>query len=258
MTHPLAKSEKNTLPPIALITGSAVRIGAALARHLAQQGWNIAIHCNRSHEEAEALAEEIRNKGRQAIVMVGNLSNTTAVERIFPTVVEHLGIPSLLINNASLFEKDGLESYTEESLQQHFAVNLFAPLALTRDFRKHLPKGQKGNVIHLTDGMKGWSLSATYLTYSLSKLALEETVALLVRELAPDIRINAIAPGPTLPGKEDDDTTFAKLEKLVPAGVNSSPEEVCRAVDFILQTPSLTGQVIRLAGGVEFMGKLSA
>jgi NAD(P)-dependent dehydrogenase (short-subunit alcohol dehydrogenase family) len=234
----------------ALITGSAQRVGRALALHLAHQGYDILVHYHHSHAEATSLAAEIQVMGRRAALVQADLANPSACETIFAAAK---GLPPVttLIHNASRFERDRLESLAPEAMRGHFAVNLETPLLLTRAFAERFPKGSHlGNVICLVDGMRGWSISPTFLSYSLSRLAMEQAIPLLARELAPHIRVNGIALGATLPGAMDKPTTFAKLEWMAPLKRTSHPGEVCDALDYLLRADSMTGQVINLSGGL--------
>ncbi|HEU5047393.1 MAG TPA: SDR family oxidoreductase [Rickettsiales bacterium] len=232
-----------------LITGAAVRVGREIALALASDGWNVAIHYHKSKTQAEELAKLIRDKGRTAFTVQADLCNPEQVANIFPALAKQGASVDCLINNASVFEKDNLTGLTPESWKLHMDVNLFAPLQLTRDFAAQY-SGSSGNVINLTDGLVGWSVSSGFLSYALSKSGLAEATRMLSRELAPRIRINAIALGPTLEGKQDKPDTYAKLRKIIPLARTSSPQEVCDTVRYILGAPSFTGQVISLAGGM--------
>jgi NAD(P)-dependent dehydrogenase (short-subunit alcohol dehydrogenase family) len=234
----------------ALITGAAVRVGRVLALHLASQGWDVLIHYHHSQTEAEALADEIRALGRRAALAQADLGQPEAARTIFAAAADLLPVTTL-IHNASRFERDQLATLTPEAMRAHFAVNVETPLLLTRAFAEQFPKGElPGNVICLLDGMIGWSISPTFLSYSLSRLALREALPLLAQELAPHIRVNGIALGATLPGEQDKPTTFAKLEWTTPLRRVSHPGEVCDAVDYLLKADGVTGQVINLSGGM--------
>lgn len=242
-------------PATALITGCAKRVGRVLALHLAAQGWEILIHYHGSKAEAESLAAEIRGMGRHAALAQADLADPRAAQAIF-AAAEGLPPVTTLIHNASRFEKDRLTSLTSEEMRRHFAVNVETPLLLTRAFAERFPKGDyPGNVICLLDGMIGWSISPTFLSYSLSRLAMQEAVPLLASELAPHIRVNGIALGATLPGAQDGPHTFAKLEWMSPLKRTSHPGEVCNAVDFLLSADGVTGQVINLSGGMNLPRK---
>lgn len=233
-----------------LVTGGAIRVGRALCLSLADAGWNVAIHYHRSQQEAEELSSLIMSKGRKAWLLQADLSDDDAVSALFPTLMQQGVTPDALINNASLFEKNSLSELSRKNWQRHMDVNCFAPLQLTRDFAASY-QGHEGNVINITDGMEGWSLSPTFLSYALSKKALADATRLLARTLAPRIRINAIAPGPVLEGTQDKPETFAKLRQIIPLQRTGSPEDICNAVLYILRSPSLTGQTLTLSGGLD-------
>jgi len=233
-----------------LITGGAVRVGQAIALALAKRGFDVVIHTHTSKKAADALAKRIRRMKRKAYVVMADLSDPVAVAGIIPSLTEKGVTLDCLINNAAQFNKDTLASLTPESWRCHMDVNVFAPLQLIRDFVAQY-KGKDGNIINITDGMMGWSVSPTFLSYGLSKMTLANATQMLARELAPRIRINAVAPGPTLPGMQDKKDTFAKLEKIIPLTRTSTPAEVCDAIAYILQAPSLTGQIIALSGGLQ-------
>lgn len=231
----------------ALITGGAVRVGREIALHLARRGWDITIHYRFSKKEAASLATEINALGRHAATVQADFDQPGSVGAIFKV----LSSPAtLLIHNASLFEKDSLHNVTEAHLRAHMNTNLFSPILLTQAFMEQLPKDVRGDVVCLLDGLHGWSVSPHYLSYSLSKLALRDAVHLLARALAPQARINGIAMGATLPGKDDSPTTFEKISRLTPLNTTSNPGEVCSAIDFLLASANTTGHIIDLSGGM--------
>lgn len=233
-----------------LITGAAVRIGREIALSLAASGFDVVIHYHRSKKQALALAAAIEKKGRKAYTVQADLQKPETVKSLFNTLAKAKVRVDCLINNAAAFEKDTLATLTPEGWRHHIAVNLLSPLLLIQQFAAQY-KGREGNVINITDGIAGWSVSAGFLSYSLSKMGLENAASLLASELAPYIRINTIAPGPTLEGTQDKKDTFDKLKKLIPLARTTSPKEICDTVCYILATPSLTGQVISLSGGLK-------
>lgn len=247
---PWARTNPMSDTPTAFITGAAVRVGRAIALHLAKQGWQICVHYRHSGEQAESLAEEISRAGSRCHLIKGDLADAAQMGELIDTAWELSGGLDCLIHNASVFEKDSLASITPESFQSHQNVNLLAPLLLTKRFAAKRQGKAGGNVITLLDGMLGWSISPNFFSYSLSKLGLQHATEFLALELAPHIRVNGIALGPTIPGALDKPGTFSKLENIIPLGRTSGPEEVCRTIDFILDAPSMTGEVIALSGGV--------
>jgi NAD(P)-dependent dehydrogenase (short-subunit alcohol dehydrogenase family) len=234
----------------ALITGGARRLGRAFAVSLAGAGWDIAIHYNASAKPASELAAAISSMGRRAYTVQADLADAKAVASIFPRLKAQGIVPDCLINNASVFEKDTLAALNSKRFHAHMDINLFAPLLLMRDFAAHY-KGASGNIINITDGVKGWSMSPAFLSYALSKQGFAEATRMLARELAPAIRINAIAPGVTPAGSQDKKAPFARFKKIIPLARLSSAEEICDAIHYILSAPSLTGQILSLSGGMD-------
>ncbi len=236
-----------------LITGGARRLGRAMALHLAQSGWNVAIHYHRSHREAEALAGEIRTLGRQACIIGHHLEEAATSLAIVSHAAEALGGLDALILNASHFEKDNLETFSAQTWQSHMTVHVESSLYLIRAFSRSAASANRTvsrSVIALLDGSDGWSISPHYLTYSLSKRALENAITLLAAELAPGIRINGIAPGPTLPNEGEDAALFERLRERTALQCLPTPADIVRTLDYLLATPCITGQIIRINGGM--------
>ena len=237
----------------AIITGAAKRIGREIALSLADIGYDIAIHYDTSENEAGELAGLIKAKNRKAYLVKADF--LCYDYELSPIILglNKQGIKiDCLINNAAVFWKDSIFDINEPDnplFWQQMTINLTTPLVLIKEFAQQYT-GKAGNIINICDGMSGWSISPKFLSYSLSKMGLENATKLLASELAPNIRINAIAAGASLIGKQDEENTFAKLEKIIPLQIVSSPEEICNTVKYILATPSLTGQVIALSGGM--------
>lgn len=234
-----------------LITGAAQRVGKAIALHLAKQGFAIALHYHRSQAQARALADEIQAMGVRAMLMQADFGkgfDAAQADALFA----HIGEPVHgLINNAAVFSRDGLGACTASSFDEHMRTNLLAPLLLVQSFAAQARTHSiaHGSIINLGDGSAGWSMSAHYIPYTLSKIGLMALSSLLAMELAPAIRINTIGLGPTLPGSEDEADTFTRLAARAPLKQLSTPEEVCRTIDFLLATPTITGQSILLSSG---------
>jgi NAD(P)-dependent dehydrogenase (short-subunit alcohol dehydrogenase family) len=231
-----------------LITGGARRIGAALTRALARDGWHVCIHCNASLTEAEALLAEIIEDGGSGAVVSADLSRPTAAETLIAKVCDIAPPLVALINNASMFEYDTVSSLTQESLDRHHAVNLRAPMLLSKAFSETLGEGRDGSVINMLDN-KVFAINPDYLSYTMSKVALHGATQALAMALAPRIRVNAIAPGITLESGGQGEENFERGVRMSPLGRVSSVEDIVRAARFILATPSLNGQVIAIDGG---------
>ncbi len=234
---------------VALITGAAKRVGKAIALDLAEHGHDIAIHYGGSEQQAREVAERVRAMGRRAIIVQGDLAQGGVAARIMAQVVEELGAPVVLINNASRFEKDSLLKMDEADFDRHMAINLRAPIFLAQQFARALPQGVAGNIINVID-QRVLKLNPLFFSYTLSKAGLWTATRTMAQALAErGIRVNAIGPGPTLPSKRMQPEDFVRQCALTPLGCGTSPEEVARAVRFILESPALTGQMIVLDGG---------
>jgi NAD(P)-dependent dehydrogenase (short-subunit alcohol dehydrogenase family) len=234
--------------PTALVTGAARRIGKELALNLASAGYDIAVHCNASRGEAEAVASQIRQMGRRAAVVQGDLADAKAPERIVADAVSGIGPLTVLINNASVFEPDDVGEITLDSWTKHTDTNLRAPVMLSQLFGAQLPNGVDGNIINIID-QRVWKLNPRFFSYTLSKAGLWTATRTLAQALAPRIRVNAIGPGPALPSARMDMGEFKKQERLTLLGRGTSPTEISQAVAFILAQPAMTGQMIALDGG---------
>ncbi len=233
-----------TIPRTALVTGGAKRVGAAIVRALAAEGFAVAIHCHASTAEAEALVAEI---GR-GCVLRADLARESEVAALLPAAEAALGPVGVLVNNASVFERDEALDATRESWDRHMEPNLRAPFVLTQHFARALPAESEGAVINLLD-QRVWSLTPHFISYTVSKAALWALTQSLALALAPRIRVNAIGPGPAAPSSRQSAEQFTRQTASVPLGRGTSPEEVARAVTALLSLPAMTGQMIALDGG---------
>ncbi|MDH3236820.1 MAG: SDR family oxidoreductase [Alphaproteobacteria bacterium] len=231
-----------------LVTGAAKRIGRAIADSLAAAGWAVAIHYHSSGEAAEAAAAAIRAAGGTAHAIAADLADPAAVDALLDAAAATVGPLTALINNASAFEKDGIDTLTRASWDQHMETNLWAPLALTKAFAAQLPAGAAGNVINLLD-QRVFNLTPYFLSYTVSKSALWTLTQTLALALAPRIRVNAIGPGPTLPSPRQTQAEFDAQWARMPLGRGTTPEEIAAAVRYLLDAPAVTGQMLALDGG---------
>ena len=232
----------------ALVTGAGRRIGRAIARELAGHGWAVAVHHNASAADACSLVDDIVASGGHAAPVNADLACHSDVEALIGRVTDLLGPVSCLVNNASLFECDNPESATLESWERHMTVNLRAPFFLTQAFAKALPADRQGNVINILDE-RVWNLTPYFTTYTLSKAGLWTLTRTLAMALAPRIRVNGIGPGPILPSIHQTEERFRRQWQSQPLSRPIPPEEIARAVVFLLDSPSMTGQMIALDGG---------
>ncbi|WP_303979289.1 SDR family oxidoreductase [Dongia mobilis] len=235
-------------PQIAFVTGGAKRLGRAIALKLAGAGWDVAIHCHSSIDAAEATAAEIRALGRRALVLQADLGQEAEVELLLPAIGRDLGPVSCLVNNASVFEMDKVDTATRESWDRHIETNLRAPLVLSQAFARQLPTGMPGNIINMLD-QRVWKLTPYFLSYTVAKMGLWTLTRTLALALAPQIRVNAIGPGPTLPSPRQSPEHFAAQSAAMPLGHGATPDEIAAAALYILSSPSMTGQMIALDGG---------
>ncbi|MDF2765396.1 MAG: short chain dehydrogenase [Rhodospirillales bacterium] len=232
----------------ALVTGAGKRIGRAIALSLGRQGWKVAVHYHGSRSEADTVVQEIRSAGGEAISLQADLSREEEVLRLMPEAERALGPITLLVNNASVFEMDKIETVTRDSWDRHIETGLRAPLVLIQELSRRLPADAKGNVINMLDE-RVWALTPYFLSYTVAKAGLWTLTQTLALGLAPRIRVNGIGPGPTLPSPRQTDEQFREQWRRMPLGRGTTPEEIARAVEFILAAPAMTGQMIALDGG---------
>ena len=236
------------LPKAALVTGGARRIGRVIVETLAERGFAVAIHHHRSADEAASLAAAIEARGGRAVSIGANLAKEAEVVALLADAEDTLGPLGLLVNNASMFEYDSALEATRASWDGHLETNLRAPFVLTQGFARALPAGAEGLVVNILD-QRVWNLTPHFVSYTVSKAALWTLTQSLALALAPRIRVNAVGPGPTLANVRQTPEQFAEQCARLPLQRGASPEEVARAVCFMLDLPSMTGQMIALDGG---------
>jgi NAD(P)-dependent dehydrogenase (short-subunit alcohol dehydrogenase family) len=238
--------------PIALVTGGAKRIGAALARALAQQGWHVVIHYRSSAAEAAALALEL---APHAATAEADLAKLADVDRLIDKARDAAGGPiSLLVNSASLFEPDDIHSMTRASFAAHMETNLWAPLKLSQDFAHQAPKG--GQIVNLLD-QRLFRPSPDYLSYATSKAALLALTTTLAQALGPQgVRVNAIAPGPTLANARQTSADFAAEAGATVLGRGASPDDIAAALLYLAGADAVTGETISVDGGQRLQWRL--
>ncbi|MEM8838334.1 MAG: SDR family oxidoreductase [Pseudomonadota bacterium] len=232
----------------ALITGGAKRIGHAISSYLAQSGYDVAIHCNASRAAGDALAEKINSEGGRAHVVVADLSDPKAVADIVPQAIEAIGPLSLLVNNASVFEADDLETMTPESWAFHHDVNLRAPIFLSQAFAAQVEPNQDGLIVNIID-QRVLKLTPEFFSYQLTKSALWVATRTMAQSLAPRIRVNAISPGPTLQNARQRPEDFQAQIDGVLLKRGPDLDEFGRTIVYLDETQSITGQMICLDGG---------
>jgi len=231
-----------------LITGAATRIGRAIALGLAQNGWNIALHYHGSNQAAEETAAEIAALGRSTVLLQADLAIEEQAAALISKARAALGTLTCLVNNASRFEFDDFATASADSWHAHMNVNLRAPFVLSQTFAAQMEEGQQGNIINLID-QRVWKLTPDFTSYTISKASLWTLTQTAAQALAPNIRVNAIAPGPTLKSSRQSEESFARQVASLPLQQQPALEEFCHAVEFILASASMTGQMIALDGG---------
>jgi NAD(P)-dependent dehydrogenase (short-subunit alcohol dehydrogenase family) len=231
-----------------LITGAPRRIGRALALDFAARGWDVGVHFSNSHSEAERLASEIAGMGRRAALLQADLTDDSDVASLVPRCIDALGPATCLLNNASLFVEDGIATLDPHLWDRHFAVNLKAPVFLAQAFARSLPDTATGNVINMID-QRVWRPTPMFFSYTASKAGLWAATRTLAQALAPRVRVNGIGPGPVLRSIHQSDEQFARQAAATPLGRSIRPEEIAAAIRFILDAPSMTGQMIALDSG---------
>ncbi len=232
----------------ALVTGAAKRIGRVLALDLAAQGFAVVVHYHQSEGDARAVVDLIRQGGGRAEAIRADVGVEAEVLALAEAAMRPFGPIGLLVNNASIFERDEALTATRESWDAHMEINLRSPFVLTQAMATALPKGADGLVVNLLD-QRIWALTPHFTSYTVSKVGLWALTQTLALALAPRIRVNAIGPGPTLPSPRQDLAQFERQFKGMPLGHGTSPEEIATALRFLISAPSMTGQMIALDGG---------
>jgi len=232
----------------ALVTGSARRIGKAIAMGLAADGWNVAIHHHQSEQAASQLAEELQTLGVRAAAVKCDLADAAAVTGLIGECERRIGPLSCLINNASLFEFDDPAGFDPATWEKHAAINLRAPLQLVREFAAQVPPDTVGCVVNMLD-QKVFNLNPDFFSYTLTKVAMEGATRMLAMALAPKVRVCAIAPGITLVSGEQTGEGFERAHAHAPMGRSSDVNDIVEAVRYLLAAKSVTGHTMIVDGG---------
>ena len=230
-----------------IITGGATRMGAAIARKLSGPNKEILIHYNKSKLKAEKLKKELSSKDTKVYLVKGDLSKEADIKKIINFAKSKLKFFDCLVNNASLFENDKLENFSLDSWSKHLRTNLRAPALLTKEFAKNV-KGKNNNIINIID-QRVFKLTPYFFSYTLSKTGLYTLTKTSAMSLAPNIRVNAIAPGPTIKNQRQSEKHFKKQYLATPLKRQVDVEQICNAVDFFIKNISITGQVLAIDSG---------
>ena len=235
-------------PGTVLVTGAGRRLGRIIALDLANRGWRVGVHYRASSADALDLVAEIERSGGTAAAFAADLGRVDASAPLIKACAEELGPPSCLINNAARFEWDTLATLDEESWQAHLDINLRAPIFLTKAFAEALPEHAAGNVINLID-QKVLRPDPENFSYTIAKAALWTATQIMAQALAPRIRVNAVAPGPVLKNLGQSQADFERECRATLLQQAVGAEDVTAAIRFLLDTPSITGQMIALDSG---------
>ena len=262
MSSPAAPHPK----PTVLVTGAAKRLGREIALALAASGWRVAVHYRDSVEDATKTVADCARLTGGAAAFRCNLGNETAVRNLLPTVIEQLGHVDAVVNSASTFEHDNAASFSFAAMEKHLRSNTGAAILLSQALHTHIAarnhhgatEGPSANarhsgvVVNLLD-QKLWNQNPDFMSYTLSKAALEAANTMLALALSPLLRVVGVAPGLTLTSHMLSDDKFAALHKLSPLGRSSTPEDVAATVLFALQNQSITGTTLLVDGGQHLM-----
>lgn len=232
----------------ALVTGAGRRIGRALALEAARAGYDVAIHCRASTDEAEETAADVRALGRRAALVRADLSNETETGGLIDQATEALGPVTLLVNSASAFEDDRVGSLSRRTWDLHLETNLRAPLVLAQAFAAALPADRAGLVVNIVD-QRVWRPNPQFFSYTLSKAGLWWATQTLAQALAPRIRVNAIGPGPVLPSVHQAPGEFEAEAAGTLLQRRATPDEIAAALRYLIDATSVTGQMIAVDGG---------
>ena len=230
-----------------IITGGATRIGAAIARKLSGPNKEMIIHYNKSKLKAENLKRDLQKEGTKVYLVRGDLSKENDVNKVVKFAKSRLKFFDCLINNASLFENDKLENFSTDSWGKHLRTNLRTPALLSKEFAKNI-RGKNNNIINIID-QRVFKLTPYFFSYTISKTGLYTLTKTSAMSLSPFVRVNGIAPGPTIKNKRQSKNHFRRQYLATPLKKQVDVEEICNAVDFFIKNRSITGQVLAIDSG---------
>jgi NAD(P)-dependent dehydrogenase (short-subunit alcohol dehydrogenase family) len=237
-----------TLPKTALVTGAAKRLGRAIALELARNGWDVLVHFGHSQQDAEETVAAIQALGQRAHALSCDLSDEAAVRALLPRAIAALGPVSCVVNSASLFDFDDAASFSTTKHDAHMHTNLVAPVLLAQALHAATAADQQAVVINLLD-QKLFNLNPDFLSYTLSKAALQTATTLLAQALAPTVRVVGLAPGITMVSGDQTETGFASAHTQTPLGKSSTPDDIAQAVCYLANARAITGTTLVVDGG---------
>ena len=223
-------------------------MGRTIALAMAERGWDVAVHYGRSRADAARVVAAIERTGRRAAAFDADLADAAAVERLVERARSALGRVTCVVNNASLFDADDARDASYASIEAHMRVNVAAPVVLARALHAQLPARTRGVVVNLLD-QKLYNLNPDFLSYTLSKAALQAATTMLAQAFAPRLRVVGIAPGITLRSADQTPAEFERAHRATPLGRSSRPDDVAAAVCYAVEADAITGSVIVVDGG---------
>lgn len=242
----------------ALVTGAAIRLGREIALYLAQKGYDVAVHYAASEAGAHETVAGIKAMGLNSVALQADLLSDVGSQPLIARAGKALGGPlTLLVNNASIFEHDTIDTATRSSWDRHMESNLRAPFVLTQEFAKQAPKAQadakgepvaQGLVVNMLD-QRVRKLTPDFMSYTLAKMGLWALTQTAARALAPDIRVNAIGPGPTVQGVRQSTQHFTRQRAATVLERGSNPSDITAALGYFIAAPAVTGQLLCVDGG---------
>ncbi|MGC9162365.1 MAG: SDR family oxidoreductase [Thiomonas sp.] len=240
--------------PVALVTGGAHRLGREIVLHLAAHGWDVAVHYHRSAQAAFDVCSAAQAAGARAAAVCADLADPAAVQALLPQAAHALGQVDAVVNNAALFEFDDARHFSVDAARRHYQINTIAPVLLAQALHAHLSaRGAQGCVVNLLD-QKLSNPDPDYLSYTLSKAALQAATVALAQALAPVLRVVGVAPGLMLPSGPMTEDEFARVHSRTPLQRGSTPQDVAQAVHFALQARAITGTTLLVDGGQHLAG----
>jgi NAD(P)-dependent dehydrogenase (short-subunit alcohol dehydrogenase family) len=233
---------------VVLVTGAGKRIGRHIALTMARRGWDVAVHYGQSGAAAAEVVAEIQALGQQAIALQADLAKPAEVATLLPRAIAALGPVQCLVNNASLFEQDDATDFSQDRLDKHMHANVAAPIALAQALYAATGEGEQACVINLLD-QKLYNLNPDFLSYTLSKAALQCATTMLAQAFAPRLRVVGIAPGISLISGDQTQGDFDLAHQRTPLGRSSTPDDIANTVCFVADSPAITGSTLLVDGG---------
>lgn len=248
----MSPSPSTPLPRVALVTGAGRRLGRAIALGLAQAGWDMALHYRHSERDAVDTRDAVLALGRRAALLQCDLADDDAVRQLAARAADALGPLACIVNNASLFEYDSATQFSPALLAAHMQANVTAPLLLAQALHAATPEGGQAVVVNLLD-QKLYNLNPDFLSYTLSKAALNTATTMLAQALAPRVRVVGVAPGITLVSGDQSEEGFAEAHRMTPLQRSSTPQDIADAVVYAATARALTGTTLLVDGGQHLM-----